>query len=104
MAPQTTTVVAKAVAPSTPSARAATYTGKRVVRLRPRDVDRKGRPGAGVKTTKYRVNSGAWRIGTGVTLKPPTRGKVKKYVVRYYSVDKLGHQETTHSRTLYIRG
>jgi len=79
-----------------------TAVGRTVVRLRPKDVDLKGRPASGVQTTKYRVNSGSWHVGKTVTLRAPASG-TKKYVVRYYSVDKVGHKEAVHAKVVYVR-
>lgn len=100
-APVTAFAVSAAGSALQGSARSITYSGSRTVNLRAKDVDLKNHPASGVRTAHYKIYSGSWRTGTPFMLRAPSRGK-KKFVVRCYSTDKLGHKGATRSKTFYV--
>lgn len=55
---------------------------------------------SGVTSTHYRVDGGAWKVGTSVPV-PVSLGD-GAHRVEYYSVDAAGNQETTRSCTVTI--
>ncbi len=53
---------------------------------------------SGINSTMYRIDSGAWKIYTGLVGLSATG----THTVQYYSTDKAGHQEPTKSSTIVI--
>jgi len=71
----------------------ASYTGTASVALLPND------PHSGVAYTKYRIDDGAWTTGTAPTI---AAGQLGSHTIEWYSVDNLGHVETTKSAAVTV--
>ena len=76
-------------APRTISNAKASYRRSAIITLTPRDSL------SGVRDTRYRVDSGSWRVGTRVAVT-----SLGRHVLRFYSRDRAGNVETV--RTVYF--
>jgi hypothetical protein len=57
-----------------------------------------GDAGNGVSLTEFRIDGGSWLTGTAATVRAWKRGGgVGIHIIEYYSIDTLGHVETTKS-------
>ena len=73
-----------------------TYTGSQTFGLAGTDVG-----GSGVAGTHYRLDTGAWTVGTSVSVPAPASGSVS-HTIYWYSVDNATNSETQRSVTFSV--
>jgi hypothetical protein len=85
------------IAPTTTSSVVPTYTGAAGITLTATD----NTGGSGVQTTYYKLDAGAYTVGTSVAVPAPTSGSAS-HTISYYSVDKVSNAETATTKTFVV--
>lgn len=94
---KTASYIVDTLAPTTTSDAQSTYTGTATITLTATDTP----TGSGIKSTNFRVDTGANQVGTVITIAPPASGSVS-HTIYFWSVDKANNTETLKSATFTV--